>query len=134
VSSGLTGKGGNMLFHKVLLLISIFLICLLLTSETYSEASAFETEINLNTDERPVMVIKDPNFTDAEIAEIDMLIDKIPQNIRDELVTRYTGFWNRVFEEIAPLGDPESWRRASAYKEFMEFLEPLGLGMCPFFL
>ena len=119
----------NKLFQKIILILPLLLIL-----QLCPETSAFETKIYLNTDERPIIVLKDTTFTEDEIAKIDSLIEQIPQDIRDELATRYTGLRDRVLDEVGHhISDPAVWRSSETYKEFMVFLEPLGLGMCPFF-
>ena len=123
-----------MLLNKILLQKYLFIIPLLLIPQLCPATSASETESNFSTDEKPIMVVKDTTFTDAEITKIDSLIEQIPQYIRDEITNKYTGLMDRVFEEIGYYtSDPDLWKTSEAYKEFMGFTEPLGLGVCPFF-
>ena len=119
----------NKLFQKIILILPLLLIL-----QLCPETSAFETKIYLNTDDRPIIVLKDTTFTEDEIAKIDSLIEQIPQEIRDELAARYSGLMDRIFEEVGDIiSDPDLWRSSEAYKEFLSFIEPYGLGMCPFF-
>ena len=123
-----------MLLNKILLQKYLFIIPLLLIPQLCPETSAFEPETELTSDEKPIMVIKNTTFTDDEITKIDSLIEQIPQYIRDEITNKYTGLMDRVFEEIGYYtSDPDLWKTSEAYKEFMVFTEPLGLGVCPFF-
>ena len=119
----------NKLFQKIILILPLLLI-----PQLCPETSALETEININTDDRPIIVLKDTTFTEDEIAKIDSLVEQIPQDIRDELITRYTGLWDRIFDEVDHnTSNPAVWRSSETYKEFLEFIEPLGIGICPFF-
>ena len=122
-----------MLLNKLLLQKLVFIIPLLLIPQLCPETSALETEININTDDRPIMVLKDTTFTDTEIVKIDSLVGQIPLDIRDELIARYNILWDKIVEEIGLQSNPDLWSNSYAYKEFMIFLEPLGLGICPFF-
>ena len=120
---------------KLLFKKTIFIIPLLLIPFLCPKASALETEINLNNDDRPIKVVKDTTFTDSEITKIDSLIEQIPSDIRDELIDRYTVLWDRILDEVGIyIGDPTIWRSSETYKEFLGFIEPIGLGLCPFFL